>query len=115
MAGLGALLAPRRILAPPRRRSGRIGARRSRGVARVPRQLTLELVDPPRQPHDLPREPLVLRRQLEQHPNHRLPARVIDRLGLGPLHTTRFATTELCPPDRLNAYSFFVAGRTEPA
>ena len=33
-----------------------------------------------------------------------LPARVIDRLSLSPLHTSHFDEASLCTPNQLNAY-----------
>ena len=68
VARLGALLATRRVLAPPRQRSRRILAGRLRGVTRGALGLALQLRDPlllPRDPSrqrlDLRRQPLVLR------------------------------------------------------
>jgi hypothetical protein len=52
------------------------------------------------------RQPLVLSRQRQQHLHDRVTTPVIDRLGLAPLHTTRFDNPALCPPDRLNASGF---------
>ena len=74
----------------------------------------LELGDPSLEPLNLPLQPLVLRRELQQHTHDCLPARVIDRLRLGALHIPTFAAPALCPPDQLNAYSFLFVDRTEP-
>src|ERR1035437_11099365 len=43
----------------------------------------------------------------QQHLNHGLTARVIDRFRLSPLHTPKFDSAELCPPNPLNAYDFW--------
>jgi hypothetical protein len=105
MPGLAALLASRRILAARRRRARRIGARRLRGVPRRPPELALQLRDPlvlagdPKgQLLDLLLQSLVLRRQRQQHLDDGITALLIDRLGLAPLHTTRFDNAPLCPP-----------------
>lgn len=111
MPRLGARLAPRRILAAPQRRARRVGTRRLRGVPRRPAQLALQRRDPlilradlRRQLGDLRLKTLVLRRQRQQHPHDGIAALLIDRLGLAPLHTTRFDRPTLCPPTQLNAY-----------
>jgi hypothetical protein len=111
MPRLGALLAPRRILAAPGRRARRIGARRLRRVPRRAIQLTLKcrdplvlLGDPHGQLLDLRLKPLILRRQRQQHRHDRIPTLFIDRLSLAPLHTTKFDAPRLCPPNQLNAY-----------
>src|SRR5512144_598074 len=118
MTGLGALLAARRVLAAPRRRPGRILAWRLRRVTRRAPRLALQLTDAlllarhtRRQRLYLHRQPLVLRRQLHKHPHHDLAPLPIDRLGLGALHTTGFATTPSCPPDQLNAYRNLITCR----
>src|SRR5215207_1513664 len=113
MTGLAALRSARGILASPRRAARRIGARRLRRVARRPLDPTLELRDPLLLPGDLRRQlldlrlkPLVLRRQRQQHLNDGIATLLIDRLGLGALHTPKFDARRLCPPDPLNAYGF---------
>ena len=110
MAGLRTRLAARRTLAALGR-AGRVLARRLGGVARRALALALELRDALllathlcRQRLDLLDQPLVVRGELQQHPRHGVAALVVDRLGLGPLHTTRFAAARLCPPGALNAY-----------
>jgi hypothetical protein len=100
VTGLRALAPARAALRAPRRRGpGRIAARRSRTVARVPGQLPLQLLHPRAQRLDLAIHP-------QQSLDHDLTTGVVDRLRLSPLHTTRFATPRSCPPDRLNAYAF---------
>jgi len=111
VAGLGALLAPRRILAAPRQLPRRISARRPRRVTRVLRQLTLEPVHSRRQPLDVSLQPLVLHRQRQQHLHDRIPARLIDRLSLGPLHTPRFDKPQLCLSEKLTPACCFWAAR----
>ncbi len=91
MSWLPARLAPRTVLPAPRHAPRGIRARRPRGVPRVLRQLTLELLHPRLQLHDA-----AIHRQ--QNFDYRLPPRVIDRLRLNPLHATRFDEAELCPP-----------------
>ncbi len=105
MPGLSARRAARGILAAPRRRARRIGARRLRRVARGPGQLALQRHDPlvlSRDPVgqllDLRLKPFVLRRKRQQDPNNGIAAPLIDRLGLAPLHTTSFDSPRLCPP-----------------
>ena len=104
MAGLGALAAARTTLAPLGLSRRRILAGRLRGVARGPPQPALELGDPlVLARHTLGQPPdLIIHPQQDR--DHRVTALVIDRLGLGALHTTEFAALALCPPDRLNAY-----------
>src|SRR5215211_3916913 len=104
MTRLTAWRAPRPLRPPRWTRTRRIARWRPRGVARVAGKLPLELVDPRRQPLNLPPQPLVLRRKLKQNTHNRLTARVVDRLRLTPIHTPRFDAAELCPPDQLNAY-----------
>ena len=41
----------------------------------------------------------------QQHLDHDLTPRVVDRLRLSPLHTPKFDRAKLCPPDQLNAYT----------
>src|ERR1017187_6373844 len=108
MPRLAALPTPRRILAPPRRRSRRIDARRLRRVARASVQPPLKLRDPlilTRNPGsqdlNLRLQALVLRRKRQQHRDDRLPALLVDRLRLNALHNPEFDAAELCPPDRL--------------
>ena len=105
MPGLSTLPAAGGVLAAPRRRAGRIGAGGLRRVTRRTIGLALKLRDPlvlpghPRgQPLDLRRQPLVLRRQLQQHADDRLTALFVDRLRLRPLHTEGFDSARLCPP-----------------
>ena len=71
--------------------------RRPRRVPGVLRQLPLELLNPRGQLLDLTIHP-------QQHLDHNLATRVIDRSRLIPLHTTTFDNANLCPPDQLNAY-----------
>src|ERR1019366_390169 len=61
-------------------------------------QLPLEPIDPRRQLPDLAIHP-------QKHLDHDLPASVVDRLRLAPLHATRFDNAKLCPPTQLNAYA----------
>ena len=58
-------------------------------------QLPLKPINPRRQLLDLTIHP-------QQHLDHDLTPRVIDRLRLAPLHTPKFDRAELCPPDQLN-------------
>src|SRR3954447_18005978 len=118
MTGLAARLAPRRILAATRRAARRIGARRLRRVARSPLDPALKLPDPLLLPGDLRRQlldlrlkPLVLRRQRQQHLDDDIATLLIDRLGLGALHTPKFDPRRLCPPNQLNAYSLCPSSR----
>src|SRR5271155_1458954 len=105
MTSLSTLLAPRRILAPPRRDVGRILTGRLRRVTRRALGLALQLRDPllltrdaRRQLLDLRRQPLILRRQRQQHLDHSIATPLIDRLRVRPLHTTKFDKPQLCPP-----------------
>jgi len=104
MPWLAALPATRRILPAPGRRTRRIRARRLRAVARASVQPALELRDPLTLPSNRLRELLDLAIHPQQHLDHNIAARVIDRLGLNPIHTSRFDAPELCPPDQLNGY-----------
>jgi hypothetical protein len=119
MTGLRALLSPRGVLAAPRLRAGRIGARRLRRVTRRALGRALKLRDPlvlTRNPRGqllyLCLKPRVLRREREQHLNDGIAPPVINRLSLTALHTTKFDKAALCPPDGLNAY--FFAAINEP-
>lgn len=98
MTGLGALFAPRCILAALRRGGGRIGARGNRRVARAAVQSALELSDPLILAGDPRRQRLDLGVHPQQDLNDRLTTSVIDRFRLGPLHTTGFDTAQLTPP-----------------
>jgi hypothetical protein len=76
-----------------------------REVARRTLGLALKLSDPlllPRHPRrqqlDLTSQPLVLRRELQQHPDDDITALRVDRLRVGPLHTTGFDRAASCPP-----------------
>src|SRR5271156_6629186 len=90
--GLGALGASRVILAPCSSvLARRIRARWQRGVARALAQLALELLNARLELMDA-----AIHRQ--QHFNHGLTPRVIDRLRLSALHTPIFDKAELCPP-----------------
>jgi hypothetical protein len=106
MAGLGALLATRWVLAAPRRRARRVLAGRLRRVARVATKPTLQLRDALLLPGNLRGQRLDLGVHPQQHRHDDLSALLVDRLGLGPLHTPAFAAAALCPPNRLNAYAF---------
>ena len=83
--------APRRILAPLRRRPRRVRTRRTRRVTRAPAQLALKLLHPRLQLLD----PAIHR---QQNLDYSLTPRVIDRLRLRALHTPGFDEAELCPP-----------------
>jgi hypothetical protein len=114
---LSTLPASRRILAAPGASAWRVGARRLRTVARTATQPPFQLRDPlilagnpGAQPLDLRLQALVLRRKRQQHLDDNRTARVIDRLRLSALHTTKFDAAELCPPDQLNAYAFGAFG-----
>ncbi len=94
MARLRALRPARRILAAGRTRVRQVMTGRLRGVARRPLGLALQLRDPsllPRDPRrqrlDLRDQPLVLRRELHQHPSHDIAALVIDGVRLSAIHT----------------------------
>ena len=93
-------LRPRRLASLPDRR--RITRRRPRRVPRALGQLTLQTIHPSGQLPDLAIHP-------QQHLDHHLATRVIDRLSLSPLHALKFDRAVLCPPDQLNAYGFFSA------
>jgi hypothetical protein len=98
MPRLGALGTPGRILAPPRQRDRRIGARRLRAITRATIQPALKLRDALILASDTLHELLDLAIHAQQHLDHGLTARIIDRLRLGALHTPRFDEPELCPP-----------------
>ena len=83
----GAIFSPRR---PPLARW--IGTWRPRGVARTLAELALKLLHTRLQLLDA-----AIHRQ--QNLDYRLAPRVIDRLGLGALHTPGFDEAELCPPN----------------
>ena len=124
MPWLSALLAPRRVLAAPWRRAGRIGAgrlrrvprralgRRARQIAagrtrRVTRRTpnpALKLRDPLVLLGDALLQPLDLLVHAQQHRDDDILALLVDRLGLSALHTPEFDAARLCPPDQLNAY-----------
>ena len=89
--------APRRILAPLRRRPWRVRARRTRRITRATTQLALKLLHPRLELLDT-----TIHRK--QNFNYSLTPSVIDRLRLRALHATRFDEAELCPPTPLNAY-----------
>ncbi len=99
MTGLSTLLLaraplrPRRPILPPRL----ILTRRLRRVPRILAQLPLKPLHPRGQLLDLTIHP-------QQHLDHGLTPRVIDRLRLTPVHTPKFDKASLCPPDQLNAY-----------
>lgn len=96
--GLRALLATGRILAAPRRRPRRILTRRLRRVPRRALRPALQLRDPLLLPGDPLAQRLDLRVHPQQHRDHDLATLLVDRLSLGPLHTTRFNAAALCPP-----------------
>jgi len=76
-----------------RRRRRRILGRRKRRVPRTPLQPPLEL-------SHTSLEPLIRLNQLthpQQQQDSRLTITIKDRLGLGPLHTTRFAASARVP------------------
>jgi len=90
MAGLGSLAAPREGRSLTLRRARRVLAGRQRGVARVAAQAPLEILDPGGQlddPNVLSRYPL---REGDKNSNDDLAPLLVDRLGLGPLHTQTF-------------------------
>jgi hypothetical protein len=97
MARLPTLLSPRAWRALARRRARRILAGRKRGVLRAAAQPPLELLHPCRQLRDLRLLRLDPRRQREQHRDDSLASLGVDRLRLGPLHTTRFASPAEVP------------------
>lgn len=97
MTVLGALLATRGVLAALGI-ARRIGARRTRRVARALVQLALELPDTSLKLLDAPIHP-------QQHLDHDLTTGIINRLRLGTLHANGFDTPRLCPPNRLNGYT----------
>jgi hypothetical protein len=98
VAGLGALLAARAILATPGRRARGIRAGRLRRVARVATQPTFQLRDPLLLLGHALLQPLDLLVHPQQHRNDDVLALLVDRLGLVPLHTTGFDGRGLCPP-----------------
>ena len=98
VTGLSALFTTRWILATLRCAGGRIGARGNRRVTRAAIQPALELSDPLILTSDTLSEHLDLTIHPQKHLHHDLPALVIDRLRLNPLHTKRFDSTPLCPP-----------------
>ena len=94
-------LGPRRLALLGRRRVTR---RRPRRIPGALRQLALQTIHPSRQLLNLAIHP-------QQHLDHDLTARAIDRLSLTPVHTPRFDDAQLCPPDQLNAYEKRSIGR----
>jgi hypothetical protein len=109
VAGLAPGLAPRPILAPPRRRARRILTRRLRRVPRRALGLALQLSDPPL----LRLHTLLQARDLlvhpQQHRDHDLTTLLVDRLRLRPLHASNFDAPRLCPPgptERLQVFRF---------
>jgi hypothetical protein len=100
MPGLTTTLPTRPRPARTRRRRRRILGRRKRRVPRTPVQPPLELGHPTL-------EPLVRLHQLahpQQQRDSRLAITIKDRLGLGPLHTSRFAASPAVPVTGVNAY-----------
>ena len=109
MTGLRALLAPRPVLAAPRRRARRILTGRRRRVARRrdPAGAQAARSAPPAAAtRSVSRCDLLVHPQ--QHRDDHLAALVIDRLRLSALHASRFDARRLCPPNRLNAYPFIL-------
>jgi hypothetical protein len=104
MSALGALRSTGGVLAPPRRHTRRISARRLRAITRAAVQTALELRDPLVLPGDQLGELLDLAIHPQQHLDLHLAALVIDRFCLCALHTPKFDSTPLCPTDPLNAY-----------
>src|SRR6266540_3218567 len=99
MTRLPTLPAARPLPAFARRRARRVLAWWCRGIARVATEPLLEVLNPREELLDLPGllgDLRVLRidsrRERQQHADDRIPALLVDRLGLGPLHTARFAT-----------------------
>ncbi len=83
--------------------------RRKRRVPRTPVQTTLKLGNPGLEPFIRLDQTLVRIHQLvepHQQPNSSLTIAIEDRLGLGPLHATSFATRTRvpAPPERLPVY-----------
>jgi hypothetical protein len=107
MTGLRTLTATRQPALPAFvRPTRRISARRRRRVPRVTPQLTLELLNPRLQLRD----PTIHR---QNNLNHSLPASVIDRLSLSPIHTPKFDTGLCRPPtERLREWRDLQAEQT---
>jgi hypothetical protein len=101
---LPAMPTARRTLVPLRCVTGRVRARRSRGIPRATVQPPLKLGDPLILTRNTSFKPTDLLIHPQQHRHHGLAALVIDRLSLRALHTPIFDGAELCPPDPLNAY-----------
>jgi len=97
MAQLRALLAPRPVLATLGRQPGRsaLGGcdelRDERPTRRSSSAIRSSCAATRFSKRDLLIHP-------QQHRDHRITTLVIDRLGLGPLHTTTFDNAALCPP-----------------
>jgi hypothetical protein len=83
---LSALLAPRRVLAPSRRRGRRVGTWGLRAIARAAVQPALELRDPLILARDTLLEPPDLLVHPQEHRHDDLAALVVDRLRLRALH-----------------------------
>jgi hypothetical protein len=79
------------------RSSRRIGARRNRRVTRTAIQPPLKHSDPLILTSDTLDDRLDLGIHPQKHLNNRLTTRVIDRLSLNPLHTTRFDAPAMPP------------------
>ncbi len=90
----------RSLPARTRRRRRRILRRRQRGVSRAPVQPPLELTDPGLEP------PVRVDQLANPHKqsDRRLPITIENRLRVGPLHTTEFATLKRVPSREVNAY-----------
>lgn len=86
--------------------AGRIGTRRSRRVARGAIQPALKLGDALILTRYTPLQATDLLIHAKENHDHDLTALVIDRLSLSTVHASKFDTTELCPPNRLNGYGF---------
>jgi hypothetical protein len=98
MPGLATRPAARPVLAALGR-PGRILARRLRRVARAAPQPALQIGDALVLPGDTLAQPRDLLVHPQQHRHDHVPALLVDRLGLGALHTTEFAAPALCPPN----------------
>ena len=104
VAGLPATAAYRGALAALWCLGRRVGTRRGGGVSRAAVQPPLKLSDPLVLTSDMRLELLDPAIHRQQHLDHDLAPRVINRFRLDALHKQPFDAAGLCPPDPLNAY-----------
>src|SRR5882724_1547768 len=112
MTGLGTLVATRPILPAPRCAARRVLAGRLRRVARVATKPPLQLGDALLLLGHALAQRLDLRVHPQQYGHNDLTTLPVDRLRLGPLHTTRFDASRLCPPTHRTLTRFGRKGST---